>query len=116
MRLDGVVLFPERVYLATGDKKVASFGLMAPSLPRERLPHITIRTGASHRLRLFPEGQPIAVTSTGRVVFRYVVSTGYIEEFRAFVQGRRHTSLAARNRDRGQRFRLRSERNRGVND
>ena len=42
MRLDGVVLFPELAYLATEEEKVAFFSMMAPSLPRERLPHITV--------------------------------------------------------------------------
>src|SRR6266508_6232561 len=64
---------------------------MAPSLPRERLPHITVGTGSSQRVRFCPEDQPIAVTSIGRVVFTYVVSAGYLEEFRAFVQ--RHADL-----------------------
>lgn len=91
MRLDGIVLFPERVYLATEDEKVAFFGLMAPSLPREQLPHITVGKEPAARVRLFPEDQPIAVTPTGRVAFTYVVSAGYIEEFRAFVQ--RHADL-----------------------
>jgi hypothetical protein len=65
--------------------------MMAASLPRERLPHITVGRGASQRVRLFPEDQPIGVTSTGRVVFTYVVLGGDIEEFRAFVQ--RHADL-----------------------
>ena len=42
-------------------------------------------------IRLFPEDEPIAVTSTGRVVFTYVVSAGDVEDFRAFVQ--RHADL-----------------------
>lgn len=91
MRLDGIVLFPELAYFASEDEKVAFFGLMAPSLSRERLPHITVGRGSSPRMRFFPEDQPIAVTSTGRVVFTYVVSAGYVEEFRAFVQ--RHADL-----------------------
>jgi hypothetical protein len=90
MRLDSIVMFPELMYLATEDEKVAFFGAMASSLPRERLPHLTVGKGASQRVRLFPEDQPIAVM-TGRVVFTYVVSTGYVEEFRAFVQ--RHADL-----------------------
>jgi hypothetical protein len=90
MRLGGVVLFPELTYLAMEEDKLAFFGLMAPSLPRERLPHITIG-GSSQRVKFFPEDQPIAVTSTGRVVFTSVVSAGYVEEFRAFVQ--RHADL-----------------------
>jgi hypothetical protein len=91
MRLDAVVLFPDFVYLATEDEKVALFGVMAPSLPRERLPHIMVGAGASRRLRLFPDDQPIAVTSTGRVVFTYLVTNPYMERFRAFVQ--RHADL-----------------------
>ena len=86
IRLDGVVLFPELAYLATEEEKVAFCSMMAPALPRERLPHITIGQRSSQRVRLFPEDQPIAVTSTGRVVFTYVVSAGHVEEFRAFVQ------------------------------
>ena len=91
MRLDGIVLFPELSYFGTEEEKVAFFGLMAPSLTRERLPHITIGRGPSARVRLFPEDQPIAVTSTGRVVLTYVGSAGDVEEFRAFVQ--RHADL-----------------------
>ena len=91
MRLDGIVLFPELSYLGTEEEKVAFFGLMAPSLTRERLPHIAIERGPSTRVRLFPEDQPIAVTSTGRVVLTYVASAGDVEEFRAFVQ--RHADL-----------------------
>jgi hypothetical protein len=91
MRLDAIVLFPKLTYLATEEEKVAFFGTLAPSLPRERLPHITVGQGASQRLRLFPENQPIAVTSTGRAVFTYLVSAGYVEEFRAFIQ--RHADL-----------------------
>lgn len=91
MRLDGIVLDSGLMWLGTEDEKVAFFGLIAPSLPRERLPHITVSKGISQRVRLFPEDQPIGVTATGRAVFTYVVSTGYIEEFRAFVQ--RHADL-----------------------
>jgi len=91
MRLDAIVLHSELMWLGTEEEKVAFFGLMTPSLPRERLPHITVGKGASQRVRFFPEDQPIGVTSTGRVVFTYVVSAGYLEEFRAFVQ--RHADL-----------------------
>jgi hypothetical protein len=91
MRLDAVVLFPDFVYLATEDEKVALFSVMAPSLPRERLPHIMVGADASRRLRLFPDDQPIAVTSTGRVVFTYLVTSPYMEPFRAFIQ--RHADL-----------------------
>ena len=91
MRLDIIVLYPDLMWLGTEDEKVAFFAMMAASLPRERLPHITVGRRASQRVRLFPEDQPIGVTSTGRVVFTYVVAGGYIEEFRAFVQ--RHADL-----------------------
>jgi len=91
IRLDAVVLFPEFLYVATEDEKVALFGVMAPSLARDRLPHVTVGTGASQRIRLFPDNQPIAVTSTGRVVFTYVATSPYLEAFRAFVQ--RHADL-----------------------
>ncbi len=91
MRLDGIVLFPELMYLGTEEERVAFFAVMAPSLPRERLPHITVGQGASQRVRLFPEDQPMAVMSTGRVVFTYVVSASNVEDFRAFVQ--RHADL-----------------------
>jgi hypothetical protein len=91
MRLDAIVLFPDLLYLATGDEKVAFFEVMAPSLPREQLPHMTAGTGTSQRMRFFPDDQPIAVTSTGRVVFTYLVTSPCIEELRAFVQ--RHADL-----------------------
>ncbi len=91
MRLDAVVLFPDFLYLATEDEKVAFFGVMAPSLARERLPHTTIGAGAARRTRLFPDDQPITVTSSGRVVFTFVVTSPYMEPFRAFVQ--RHADL-----------------------
>jgi len=91
MRLDAVVLFPDFLYLATEDEKVALFGVMAPSLPREQLPHVTVGTGGSQRVRFFPDNQPIAVTSSGRVVFTFLVTSPYMEPFRAFVQ--RHADL-----------------------
>jgi hypothetical protein len=91
MRLDSIVLYPDLMWFGTEQEKVAFFGMMAPTLPRDRLPQITVGTGASQRVRLFPEDQPIGVTSGGRVVFTYIVAAGYIEEFRAFVQ--RHADL-----------------------
>jgi hypothetical protein len=57
-----------------------------PALSRARLPHITIADGASQRVRLFPDDQAIGVAAAGRVVFTYLVSSGGVEEFRAFVQ------------------------------
>jgi hypothetical protein len=79
------------MWLATEEEKVAFFRLMVPSFARERLPHVTVGTGAGRRLRLFPDDQPIGVATEGRVVFTYLV-TGYdTEALRAFVQ--RHADL-----------------------
>jgi hypothetical protein len=91
MRLDAVVLQPELIWLATEEEKVAFFSLMAPSLPRERLPHLMVGQAARGRLRLFPEDEPIGVTTTGRVVFTYLVTAYETEGLRAFVQ--RHADL-----------------------
>jgi hypothetical protein len=86
MQLDATVLFRELRSLATVEDKVAFFAASVPSLPRERLPHLTIGAGSSRRVRLFPDDQPIGVTADGRVTFTYVVATGDHESFRAFVQ------------------------------
>jgi hypothetical protein len=91
MRLDAVVLQPELIWLATEEDKVAFFGLMAPSLPRGRLPHVTVGQGDGGRLRLFPDDQPIGVRTTGRVVFTYLVTAYETKALRAFVQ--RHADL-----------------------
>jgi hypothetical protein len=91
MRLDAIVLQPELVWLATEEEKVAFFSLMAPLLPRERLPHAMVGKGAGRRLQLFPEDQPIGVTTMGRVVFTYLVTAYDTEPLRAFVQ--RHADL-----------------------
>jgi hypothetical protein len=91
MRLDAIVLQPDLIWLATEEEKVAFFSLMAPSLPRERLPHVMVGKGARGRLRLFPEDQPIGVTTTGRVVFTYLVTAWETATLRAFVQ--RHADL-----------------------
>lgn len=64
---------------------------MAPSLPPERLPHVTFGTPA--RVRLFPEDLPMGVTSTGRVVFLYLVTTAFEPDLRAFLH--RHRDLLA---------------------
>ena len=90
-RLDAVVLQPDLIWLATEEEKVAFFSLMAPSLPRERLPHLMVGQGARGRLRLFPEDQPIGVTTTGRVVLTYLVTAWETSALRAFVQ--RHADL-----------------------
>jgi hypothetical protein len=91
MRLDAIVLQPELMWLATEEEKIAFFSLMAPSLPRERLPHVMVGKGARGRLRLFPDDQTIGVTTTGRVVFTYLVTAYDTDALRAFVQ--RHADL-----------------------
>jgi hypothetical protein len=45
------------------------------------------------RVRLFPEGLPIGVSSTGRVVFLYLVTTAFEPDLRGFLQ--RHRDLLA---------------------
>ena len=89
MRLDAVVPQPELIWLAT-EEKVAFFSLIA-SLPRERLPHVMAGHGARRRLRLFAEDQPIGVTTTGRVVFTYLVTAWETKALRTFVH--RHADL-----------------------
>jgi len=91
MRLDTIVLQPELIWLATEEEKVALFSLMAPSFPRERLPHLVVGQGTGRRLRLFPDDQPVGVTTTGRVVFTYLVTAWETAALRAFVQ--RHADL-----------------------
>ena len=54
MLLDGVISNPELVWLATEEEKVAFFSLMAPSLPPERLPHITVGKPSSGRRASVP--------------------------------------------------------------
>jgi hypothetical protein len=89
--LDGVISNPELIWLATEDEKVAFFNLMAPSLPPERLPHITVGKPTSGRLHLFPDGLPIGVGSNGRVVFLYLVTGPFDADLRRFLQ--RHAEL-----------------------
>jgi hypothetical protein len=86
LRLDAVVLQPDLIWLVTEEEKVAFVSLMAPSFPRERLPHRMVGKGAGRRLRLFPEDQPVGVTTTGRVVFTYLVTAYDTKALRAFVQ------------------------------
>jgi hypothetical protein len=86
MALDAVVVCPELQYLSTEDDKVAFFAGATPALPAARLPHLTLGSGRSQRVRLFPDGQPIGIAPTGRVVFTYLVSRDGVDEFRAFVQ------------------------------
>lgn len=90
MLLDGIVASPELVWLATEEEKVGLFRVLVPSLPTERLPHITVRKGAGQR-GVFPDNLPIGVESTGRVVFLYLVTTSFDTDFGAFVQ--RHSDL-----------------------
>jgi hypothetical protein len=90
--LDGVISNAELVWLATEEDKVAFFNLMAPSLPPERLPHITIGKPASGRLHLFPDSLPVGVGSNGRVVFLYLVTGPSDADLRRFLQ--RHENAA----------------------
>lgn len=89
--LDGVISNPELVWLATKEDKVAFFNLMAPSLPSERLPHITAGKPSPSRLHLFPDGLPIGVGSNGRVVFLFLVTSPFDADLRRFLQ--RHAEL-----------------------
>ena len=89
LRLDALISSPNVRHIATEDEKVALFSALAPSVPRERLPHVGVESRA--RVRLFPDDQPIAVTQTGRVVFTYVVAKPDRGAFRAFIQ--RHADL-----------------------
>ena len=86
LRLDALISLPDVRHIVTEDEQVAFFSAAAPSVPRERLPHVTVGIGQSRRLRLFPDDQPIAVTPAGRVVFTYVVTKPDCERFRAFIQ------------------------------
>jgi hypothetical protein len=63
----------------------------APSLPPERLPHITVGKTSAGRLHLFPDGLPIGVGSNGRVVFLYLVTSPFDTDLRRFLQ--RHAEL-----------------------
>jgi hypothetical protein len=89
--LDGVISNPEVIWLATEEEKIALVNLMAPSLPPERLPHMTVGKPSSGRLRLFPESLPIGVESNGRVAFLYVVTGPFDADLRRFLQ--RHAEL-----------------------
>jgi hypothetical protein len=89
LRVDALVSLPDVRHISTEDEKVALFGTVAPSVPRERLPHVGI--GGGPHVRLFPDDQPVAVTEAGRVVFTYVVAKPDGEPFRAFMQ--RHADL-----------------------
>jgi hypothetical protein len=91
MRLDAIVASPELIWLATEEEKVALCQVMAPSLPPERLPHITVGKPSSGRVRLFPDGLPVGVDANGRVVFPYFVTGLFDGDFRGFLQ--RHRDL-----------------------
>ena len=82
---------PELIWLATEEDKVTFFNLMVPSLPPERLPHITIGKPSSGRLHLFPDGLPIGVGSNGRVVFLFLVTSPFDADLLRFLQ--RHAEL-----------------------
>jgi hypothetical protein len=86
MLLDAVMTSPEIVWMATEEEKVAFFNMMAPTLPPERLPHLGDRKSSSGRVRMFPDGLPIGVEPSGRVVFLYLVTTSFDGDLRVFLQ------------------------------
>lgn len=90
LRLDAVVLQPDLIWLVTEEEKVAFVSLTAPSFT-ERLPHGMVGQGAGRRLQLFPDDQPMGVTTTGRVAFTYLVTAYDTRTLRGFVQ--RHLDL-----------------------
>ncbi len=63
LRLDAIVLQPDLIWLVTEEEKVAFVSLMAPSFTRERLPHGMVGEGTAQRLWLFPDDQPMGVTT-----------------------------------------------------
>jgi hypothetical protein len=73
MRLEAVITGGDRHWLGSDDEKVAFFRLVAPSHPCERLPHTVVNVPSSSRVKFFPEGLPIGVASTGRVMFVLVM-------------------------------------------
>jgi hypothetical protein len=87
--LDAVISHPELTWLATEDDKLAFFNLMAPCLQPQRLPHTG--NASSGRVRLFPDGLPIGVERSGRVVLLYLVTGPFDSNVRSFLQ--RHAEL-----------------------
>jgi hypothetical protein len=83
MRLDDVLAEPELDWLVTEHEKVGFFTATVPSLPTERLPHVTVSTTTERRVRMFPDDVPIGRNPTGRVVFLYLVKSPFEEDFRA---------------------------------
>jgi hypothetical protein len=90
MRLDAIITHRDLHWLGSSEEKVEFCSLNAPSCPRARLPQTSINAASSPRAILFPDDVPMGVSSTGRVVFVFVlpVSDG---DFRACVQ--RHADL-----------------------
>lgn len=90
MRLDSVLGYPELAWLTTDREKVDFFAATT-ALATERLPHMMVGTSAARRVRLFPDDVPIGVDATGRVVFLYLVTSPFDDDFRAVLQ--RHGDL-----------------------
>jgi len=84
MLLDGVVTNPELIWLGTEQEKVSFFAVTAPSIPGECVPHVTVGTGATRRVRMFPDKLPIGVQSSGQVVFFYLVTASIDDDFLFF--------------------------------
>jgi hypothetical protein len=93
MLLDGVLegASQEVTWHVSEAEKAAFFAAVLPSFLPERLPHATVGSGASQRVRLFPDALPIGVEPTGRVVLVYVGIRPVSDDFRGFVQ--RHGDL-----------------------
>jgi hypothetical protein len=86
MRLDGVLTSSDLIWLGDEAERVAFFALVAPSLPRQRLPHAVVGKGTSARVRLFPEQLPIGVSPTGRAFFLFPAMPPFEDRIRVFVQ------------------------------
>jgi hypothetical protein len=89
--LDGVISYPELIWLSTEEEKVAFFNLVAPSLPPERLPHMAMAKVSSGHVRLFPDALPIGIEPNGRVVLLYLITGPFDADLRRFLQ--RHVDL-----------------------
>lgn len=91
IRLDAVLHHAHLRWLITDADKVRFVARVAPSFPRERLPHVAVGIGARRRLRMFPDDVLIGVDATNAPLFVCVVTTPYEEELVGVFQ--RHGDL-----------------------
>ena len=82
---------PELNWLVTKTEKVTYFTTSPCSIPVEKLPRVTIRTGSPPTGDPFPDKLPIGIDATDRAVFLYLVLPSGRDDFRAFL--RRHADL-----------------------